>query len=162
MSKLRKKLQQARHQYQHQRYPGDLANDLLGGTDPAGRADVIAQLTPAKKPSHWMRNLSLAAVLALAATAGIVLISSQDKSIEEVAIVTTDDPTVANPPTTKPDDGTPSSQTTIDVDEETQVEERWSLVPTGLASVQDTSFSLVPSLAYESTSVEAAEDQTVQ
>jgi hypothetical protein len=147
MSKLRKKLQQARHEYQHQQYPGDLA------------ADVLSQLAPAKK-SHWVRNFSLAASLALAATAGIVIIS-QIKPEKDVAIVTEPHTTEVAPPATQESDTQPP---VVAVDEGTDLSEsieevRWSLVPSQIASSQETSFSLVPSLSASGT--ESVEDETV-
>lgn len=156
MSKLRKKLQQARHEYQHQRYPGDLANDLLG------RADVVAQITPAKKPSHWVRNLALAAALAIVATAGIVLLKQGAKPADEVAVVTPPDPTAVNPPTTQQTDVAPTDLANgqTETNSEEEVEERWSLVPSGIASSQEMSFSLVPSMSYASTSVGEPETET--
>lgn len=163
MSKLRKKLQQARHEYQHQRYPGDLAKDLLGSgpiTAPQPRGG-----------SRWIGPMSLAAALAIAATAGLVLFNQANKPGTDIALTTQNNNVIVDS-TTHPaqttDNNTavtntnPNETKTNETKTEEQVEERWSLVPSGIASSQETSFSLVPSMSFDVTESETKEDGATQ
>jgi hypothetical protein len=65
-------------------------------------------------------------------------------------------------PATTPVVSAPTHSTTDPADPTEVVEERWSLVPTGIALSQETSFSLVPTLTQESAEVESSEAEPAQ
>lgn len=125
MSKLTKQLQQAKGEYESLRYRGDLASDL-----PA---------KPAQARSHRVRNLAVAAALALLATAGIVFMNRPAPSTE---LATTThvptDPVVGVD--SVPVDPVPDVGST----DQEPVEEAWTLVPGESAAAQESRVSLVP------------------
>lgn len=150
MSKLRKQLQQARTEYESLRYRGDLA------------AEVLGQVAPTR--SHWVRNLSIAAALALVATAGIVLMSRQAPTTEladNLPGTKSTEPVNVDP--TDPGDS-PGTAVATTADEQ-EVEEAWSLVPGGSATVLETAVSFVPSyqsISFSLPSVEGIDAYDVQ
>ena len=144
MSKLRKQLQQANRDYSALRYPGDLS------------ADVLDQMSPPVR-SHWIRNVAIAAGVALAATAAFVAFNRTDRSSTNGT-----NSVVVDPKSTPSPNELPSSNAnepvTIAQDDSRNgiesadgvVEESWALSPTQVASAEESSMSIVP--GYESIS----------
>lgn len=137
MSKLRKQLQDARRDYDAQRYPGDLAADVLGQVAPARSRATVSRSHATTFRSHWVRNLALAAGLAVAATVAIVVVNRDTRTSE----VAKHDPVVEAVDPIETTDG--SNQTAAGDDED--FEETWSLVPGQPTQTQDSAVSFVPS-----------------